>query len=160
MDKLNRWLTLLTNLGVVAGIIFLAIELNQNTKATIAAASEGVTNQSLEYFALGMDNEVISKALYKQSTELELDGFERDQLRRHQYYNFRVFQNVYLQYRRGYYDENEWNAYRRLIASRLASDPIALAMWNDTAGGWDAYFESEVEIIREMPSSEHVRGFN
>ena len=55
---------MVANLGVVAGLIFLAVELNQNTKATIAAASEEVTNQSLGYFALGMDNEVISKALY------------------------------------------------------------------------------------------------
>jgi hypothetical protein len=30
LDSLNKWLTLLANLGVVAGIIFLAIELRQN----------------------------------------------------------------------------------------------------------------------------------
>ena len=37
-DRLNRWLTLIANLGVVAGLVFLAVELNQNTKATIAEA--------------------------------------------------------------------------------------------------------------------------
>jgi len=30
-DRLNRWLTLVANLAVVAGIIFLAIEIRQNT---------------------------------------------------------------------------------------------------------------------------------
>jgi hypothetical protein len=30
LDKLNKWLTLLTNFGVVAGLIFLAIEIRQN----------------------------------------------------------------------------------------------------------------------------------
>lgn len=30
LDSLNKWLTLLANLGVVAGIIFLAIEIRQN----------------------------------------------------------------------------------------------------------------------------------
>ena len=30
LDKLNRWLTLAANLGVVAGIVFLAIEIGQN----------------------------------------------------------------------------------------------------------------------------------
>ena len=29
-DKLNRWLTLVANLAVVAGIIFLAMEIRQN----------------------------------------------------------------------------------------------------------------------------------
>ena len=109
MDKLNRSLTLVANLGVLAGIIFLAVELNQNTRATIAAASEGITNQSLDYFALGMNNQVISRALPKQSSGLELDSFEQDQLWRHQFYNFRIFQHVYLQYRRGFYDETVWN---------------------------------------------------
>jgi hypothetical protein len=30
LDKLNKWLTLLANFGVVAGIIFLAVEVRQN----------------------------------------------------------------------------------------------------------------------------------
>ncbi len=58
MDRINKWLSLFTNLGVMAGLVFLAIELNQNTQATIAAASEELTNQSLEFFSLGIDNQV------------------------------------------------------------------------------------------------------
>lgn len=30
LDSLNRWLTLLANIGVIAGIVFLAIEVRQN----------------------------------------------------------------------------------------------------------------------------------
>jgi hypothetical protein len=30
LDRLNRWLNLLANIGVVAGIVFLAIEVGQN----------------------------------------------------------------------------------------------------------------------------------
>ena len=33
MDKLNSWLTLFANCGVLVGIVFLAIEVNQNTEA-------------------------------------------------------------------------------------------------------------------------------
>ena len=82
-------MTLGANIVVIVGLIFLGFEINQNTRA-IAAASEEVTNQSLDYFALGMDNQVIARALHKQAVGTELDGFERDQLWRHQYYNFRV----------------------------------------------------------------------
>ena len=31
--RLNQWLTLIANLGVLLGIIFLVIEINQNTEA-------------------------------------------------------------------------------------------------------------------------------
>lgn len=159
-ETLNKWLTLAANLGVVAGLIFLAIEINQNTKATIAAASEEVTNQSLEYFSLGMDNEVIARALYKQATDQELNEFEQDQLWRHQFYNFRVFQNVYMQYRRGFLEESEWRTYAVVLRSRLETDPNARKMWSDTAGGWNPFFESEVNSILSERDGKTVTGFN
>ena len=158
--RLNQWLTLGANLGVVAGLIFLGIEINQNTRATIAAASEEITSQSLSYFALGMDNQVIARALYKKSVGEQLDGFEQDQLWRHQYYNFRGFQNLFMQYRRGYLEEEEWSMYRLIIASRLARDPNARRMWEETAGGWIPYFQAEVDSIMKEPVPKPLTGFN
>ena len=159
-DSMNKWLTLAANLGVVAGLVFLGIEINQNTRATIAAASEEVTNQSLDYFALGMDNQVIARALHKQASSIELDAFERDQLWRHQFYNFRVFQNVYMQYYRGFLEQEEWDTYRIVLGSRLLNDPNAKQMWNDTAGGWNPRFEREVNLVIEESVENTVKGFN
>jgi hypothetical protein len=159
-DGLNKWLTLVANVGVIAGLIFLGIEINQNTRATIASASEEITNQSLDYFALGMDNEVIARGLFKQATGRELDDFERDQLWRHQFYNFRVFQNVFMQYHRGFLEETEWNTYAVVLRSRLNNDPNARKMWEDTAGGWNPIFEAEVHSILARPIDKSVTGFN
>jgi len=47
-DQLNRWLTLVANVGVIAGIVILAIEINQSTTATIAAANDSVISGHLE----------------------------------------------------------------------------------------------------------------
>ena len=152
MKKLNQWLSLFANLGVLAGIVFLAIELKQNTRATIAIASTELTNQSLEYFSLGMDNQVISRAQHKQSVGEELDSFESRQLRQHQYLNFRVFENAYLQYLRGFYDEGEWDRYRRIIGHLLTDNSPAIQMWNDKAGQWTVEFEAEVNAIWDQSS--------
>jgi len=140
LDRLNQWLGVIANLGVMGGLVFLAIELNQNTQATIAAASEELTNQSLEFFSLGLDNQVIARAVHKQRIGEEPDDFERDQLRQHQYLNFRVFENAYLQYRRGFYDDSEWSRYRRIISGRLTNDPYAGQMWDDSVGQWTVEF--------------------
>ena len=40
MDSVNKWLTLAANFGVIAGILFLAIELNQNNELLEAEARE------------------------------------------------------------------------------------------------------------------------
>ena len=43
MEKLNHLLTLLANIGVIAGIIFLAVEINQNTDMMRAQTRSAVT---------------------------------------------------------------------------------------------------------------------
>ena len=148
MDKLNQWLNLFASLGVMAGLVFLVIELNQNTQATIAAASAELTNQSLEYFSAGMDNQVISRALHKQRAGEPLDGLEQDQLRMHQYFNFRVFENAFHQYQRGFFDESEWQKYRRIIARLLHNNDLASQMWNESDGQWTDDFSTEVNGLR------------
>ena len=38
VDKVNRWLTLVANVGIIAGILFLALELHQNNELLEADA--------------------------------------------------------------------------------------------------------------------------
>ncbi len=42
IEKLNPWLTLMGNIGIVAGIVFLGIEMHQNTNAMLAASRQAV----------------------------------------------------------------------------------------------------------------------
>ena len=147
-DRTNKWLTLTANIGVIVSLLFLAYEINQSTKATMAAASQGLTDQSVVYFDAQLDHEVISQAVYKQHQGNELSGYELHQLDLLQRLNFRVFENAFLQYRRGFYEEREWERYRRIIAGHMADNPIAVQMWERTKGGWTDEFAAEVESLR------------
>lgn len=56
LDKLNSWLTLLANVGVLLGIIFLAYEIRQNTvsiqsqtRATLYAGAQEELWKNMEY---------------------------------------------------------------------------------------------------------------
>ena len=42
MDRLNQWMTLAANVGVLIGIIFLAYEIRQNTDAVHAQTREAI----------------------------------------------------------------------------------------------------------------------
>jgi len=42
LDKLNRWLTLTANVSVVAGIIFLALEVRQNSESVRASTTQAL----------------------------------------------------------------------------------------------------------------------
>lgn len=55
-ERLNRWLTLLANLGVIAGIIFLAIELRHNNTLLVEEANRDFVEQRAETLARWADN--------------------------------------------------------------------------------------------------------
>ena len=146
-DRSRGWLALLPDVAVVAGIIFLAVELRQNTNAVVAASSTALTDQSVAFFSAGLDNQVVARAIYKHGLGEELDGFETAQLMRLQYLNFRVFENAFLQYRRGYYEETEWDRYAKIVARNL-QDSIVRTMWDQNRGvGFTAEFEREVDSL-------------
>ena len=43
-EKLKSWFGIITNIGVLIGLVFLGIEINQSTRATEAAASDSVVD--------------------------------------------------------------------------------------------------------------------
>ena len=103
LQTTNRWVMLAANIGVLTGIVVLVIEINQNTQAMSTASRDESVSHALNFFEQSMDTQIISVATYKRKTGKELTDFERHQLLRHQYYNFRVFENMYIQYQRGLY---------------------------------------------------------
>ncbi len=44
LDKVNRWLTLLANVGVLAGIVFLALEMRHNSNAINAQTHDSIAD--------------------------------------------------------------------------------------------------------------------
>ena len=62
MDKLNKWMTLGANLGLIIGLLFLILEINQNTKQMRSDASFSI-NQSLHN---------LNSSIYQDSTFADL----------------------------------------------------------------------------------------
>ncbi len=152
-ERMHNWLTLGANFGVIVSLLLLAFEINQSTKATIAATSEGLTEHSLVFMTARLDSEVVARASFKQTDGQDLEEFEKHQLKLLQHINFRLFEGAYLQYRRGFYDESEWARYQRIISSLMRDDESAKNMWESTRGGWTEEFEKEVERIQKLPNT-------
>ena len=144
VETVNRWLTLVANVGVIVGIVFLIVEINQNTQATKTASRDASVGHVLNYFEQNMDNQVIARAHHKFSSGEEINAFERRQLILYQYYNFKIFENIHLQYEQGLFSDREWAKYRRIIRRVLDGNEIALEMWTSRQGNWTEEFEEEV----------------
>ena len=85
MSKLNERLTLVANLSVVVGIVFLAVEMRQNTAAIQAQIRDSITEKQMELAGWRATSPELAAALSKVG-ELGLAGLsgpERQQLRGH-----------------------------------------------------------------------------
>lgn len=64
LDKLNQWLSLLANLGVLVGLIFLIAELNQANRIAVYTAESTRRTQFLDMNTSRIENpEIIAKVM-------------------------------------------------------------------------------------------------
>ncbi len=118
LEKLNRWLTLFANIGVLAGIIFLAFEISQNTQTMQAAAIRESTNIARDhlYFLAG-DSDM---ARIERLGDEDISQLTPDELQRY-FYEERAFwlgmQSQYRQWELGILPDEEWGVWSRVICS-------------------------------------------
>lgn len=64
LDKLNDWLSLLANLGVLVGLVFLILEVNQANRIAVYSAESTRSSQFLDMNATRIENpEIIAKLM-------------------------------------------------------------------------------------------------
>ena len=111
MNKLNERLTLIANLSVVVGIIFLAVELQQNTQAIQAQTRDSITEKEMAYYGWVATNRDLAEVLQRGnpgSAELNpvdasMQFFALQQI-------FREYENSYYQYEQGLFTSEELEA--------------------------------------------------
>jgi hypothetical protein len=89
-DKVNSWLTLLANAGVIAGLILVAIQINQNTQITKAQMLNDyyLADMNLELAMMGDDPAISwTKAVYAPDELNHIDAAILDR-----YFNFGMIQ--------------------------------------------------------------------
>ena len=74
-DRLNRWLTLGANVGVLAGLMLVAYEINQTRTQLALSASTDSTNDYVQAMQVLAQDEDLSELLYR--AELSYDELEK-----------------------------------------------------------------------------------
>lgn len=80
MDRLNQWLTLFANLGVLIGIIFLVVQIQQNTTMMRATTLQERSSDLLELISMATESDALLSALSKLDFPKGLCGADEDAL--------------------------------------------------------------------------------
>lgn len=105
-EELNQWLSLVANLGVLVGIIFLAVELNQNTSMMRAQTRDSVTEKQMNFYQmLVTDSELTRKYVDNGGYLVDPDLFAAGTVFRAQ---LRMWENEWYQYQQGLFEDEEF----------------------------------------------------
>lgn len=128
-DRLNRWLTLVANAAVVAGIVFLGLELRQNTEMMRAQSLTEMSQSLVHLMTLNVNDKDYVETLWRGFQGQELDEIEQEQFHRTLAAYTRYWSNVAYLHRVGLYDDNEWAQQVNVIRDELEYLPGWKAHW-------------------------------
>ena len=115
-DRLNRWLTLGANLGVLVGLALLILEIDQNSDLVRVQIEQARSESYVNWLRQSADSEHIPP-IYAQMDEMEGTFMERlkllepvDRVRliltlEARYYDY---ENLHSQYQEGFFGEEYW----------------------------------------------------
>lgn len=118
-SKLNDWLTLIANLAVVGGIVFLAVEIQQNNELLRSESRQALISNDLTSLT---ENVAYADLFVKLASDEELSAKEQMQLSFIFTIDLRNREFEYFQYVNGLLDEETWLSYRQVILINHSSE--------------------------------------
>jgi hypothetical protein len=129
IEKLNQWLMLVANLGVVAGIVFLAIEIQQNTAVTQSSVEQEITSSRIDFAMRIAENEDFAASLFRMRESPE--QATQEDVYRYESLIAAVFllaEGAYRQYKLGFLPAEGWEPYQELLKTYMRNG-IARNWW-------------------------------
>jgi hypothetical protein len=150
-DRVNKWLTLGANIGVLLGLLLLVVEIRQNTAASRAQTAQAIIDSSRNFLVgIAMDDDF---ARIRQTGESDIAGLSDSDAYRFTAYsrgNWLYFQNVWIQWTLGVVDERIWWTLKEIICE-IQSEPGNLEEWEKHRGVMDDEF---VRIVDSCTASD------
>ncbi len=144
-DRLGRWLTLAANIGVIAGLILVAVQINQNTAITKAQMANDyfIADMALELAMMGENPaDSFHKAVYTPDEVTTADAVVLDR-----YFNYGMVQIQRLQKmdELGMADEG-WRERVDYLRWHFGNE-IGRRWWNQVRDDYPADFRQYVDNI-------------
>lgn len=146
-DRLNKWLTLGANVGVLVGIILLIVELGQNRDMMRAQTRNEIARATLDVLNLTATSEKLSEVVVRSNSGGELTPAERLMYVTRSESVFRHFENVHYQYRQGLYDEIEFQHHLFTMTSVISRNPGLGAYWCSNKEMFSAPFAEGIDSL-------------
>lgn len=146
-EQLNSWLTLAANLAVLAGIIFLAIEISQNTDMMRTQINQSRAELAMNEAESVYNSDYVPALMTKLRQGNEISAEDRE---RHSHL-FRAlnrnWDNQLRQHREGFLDDNIPRSVRNAVIAEIATVDLGRQQWEQTKQIYSDEYIAFVEAI-------------
>jgi hypothetical protein len=147
MDKLNRWMTLGANLGVLAGLLLLVLELSQSHDMMRAQTRHEIALGIMDLLLIPAADEQLADLMYRAETGADLTPQERYRFNMRTNALFRYWEDVHYQYRIGLYDEVEFERQREAWKASLNRSVGAHRYWCEVRTLYSPDYMAEMDAL-------------
>ena len=151
MAKLQEILSLIASVGVIASIIFLGIEMQQNTDMMRSQTRNAIVENQLSFYESITDNPQLAIIM----TELRKDAnfYANGTPERLRYHFFvmsqlRMQENEWYQYQKGLFDQKEFDSRVNTWRTNIAV-PINAIIWTNIRGDFSEDFRDYLNAIMQ-----------
>ncbi len=144
--KLTIFVELAGGGAILVGLIFVGLELRQNTAAVETASMQSLTDMSGQYLMFIDSSPDVNRLYIKAAKGLgELDEAEALQLYHLTLSQWLRFQSAFLHWQRGTMSDQDWMAYTKFFCSNLTGIKHQIRV-----ASWDSYKSILVDPFAEF----------
>jgi predicted glycosyltransferase involved in capsule biosynthesis len=144
--ELGQVINTLANLGVIAGIAFLAVELRQNSDAVQSQTRSQISIAYAELLQTQRQDERLLEAGIKRSRGEPLEPIDLAKIRLNVFAHLRLGENTFFQLREGNYSEDEFDGERNWWKNYL-SQPVNREIWESAKFDFSPAFRQELDAL-------------
>ena len=138
------WLTIFANVAVVGGIVFLGVEVRQNSQMMRAETRHEVARGGVDLNTLTATDSALASIVLKGRAGEQLSGVERERYVSWMNSWLRYWEDVHYQYRNGLYDQIEFAQQLEAIRSAFAGGGWA-SHWCARRAFYSPLFAAEID---------------
>ena len=144
LARWSHWLAIIANLAVVGGIIFLGIEIRQNSVMMRAQTRNEITQTILGF--LEIEREPGMREALQRQWQGGVVGGDEFYVRNFANSMLRLWENIYYQYQNGLFDEGEFEAEIQAW-ERTTQQPLVIDHWNSYRQEYSEGFRAVIDSL-------------
>lgn len=147
MRRFENWANMAASLGVLFGIVFLGLEIRQNTEMMRSQARDSITDKQMMFSEWVTTEPEMAVAIV--SAGRGLDQMEQEHLIMYSYFMagvWREWENSYYQYQEGLFDATEFEPRMVRWRSQMQA-PAARILWAGNRDWYSPGFRARVDEI-------------